>query len=176
MSGFRMLIAVISLHTRSVWEVICDALASLSGNQMSRSQRIPYSWIKNPPPKWNFLWMDFESELTMNTPHTHIPTQIELLMEDLGTSVLNLPKIPPPRLELVNEDLGTLVLSLPRIPSPIITSHGGIRDLSSELTKNNPLPPAHPKADWNFSWRTWILVLSLPRILPHPDWNSSWKT
>ena len=82
--------------------------------------------------------MDFESELTMNTPHTHIPTQIELLMEDLGTSVLSLPKIPPPRLELVNEDLGTLVLSLSRIPSPIITSHGGIRDLSSELT--NPLP------------------------------------
>ena len=95
--------------------------------------------------------MDFGSELTMNTPHTRIPTQIELLMEDLGTSVLSLPKIPPPRLEVVMEDLGTLVLSLPRTPSPIITSHGGIRDFSSELTKNNPLPPAHPKADWNFS-------------------------
>ena len=54
------------------------------------------------------------------------PQEMELLMdglwvkayqEDLGTSVLTLPRIPP-ELELCMKNLGTLVLSLPRIPPP----------------------------------------------------------
>ena len=34
---------------------------------------------------------------------------------------------------------------------PIGTSHGGLRDFSSELTKNIPTNP-HPHPDWNFYW------------------------
>ena len=43
---------------------------------------------------------DFGSELTKNTP---VP-ELELLMEGLGTSVLSIPRIPPPNLELLMED------------------------------------------------------------------------
>ena len=51
-------------------------------------------------------------------------------------------RIPPPELELLMEDLGTSVLSLSRItPSPRIgTSHGGLGDFGFELTKNPPPP------------------------------------
>ena len=44
---------------------------------------------------------DFRSELTKNTP----PPQLELLMEDLGISVLSLPRIPPPEIGTSHEAL-----------------------------------------------------------------------
>ena len=47
---------------------------------------------------------DFSSELTINTPPP--PQGLGLLMEDLGTLVLSLPRIAPPpsELELLMED------------------------------------------------------------------------
>ena len=72
--------------------------------------------------------------------------QLELLMEDLGTSVLSLPRITPPppqkELELLMEHLRTSGLSLPKYSPPpkFGTSHGGHRDCGSELTKNILLP------------------------------------
>ena len=119
------------------------------------------------------------------------------------------------------EDSGTLVLSLPRIPNPhrigtyhgglwdfgselmknnphrIGNSHGGPRDFSSELTKNNSPPP--PQLEFLME-ASGTLVLSLTTILlthrigishgglrdfgselakntPTPqNWNFSWRT
>ena len=53
---------------------------------------------------------------------------------------------PPPhsnplKLELLMEDLGTLFLTLPRIPPVRIgTSHGKLKDFSSEFPRMSPLP------------------------------------
>ena len=68
---------------------------------------------KNTPPpphqthtqNWNFLWRTLVLSLPRIRPP---PPELELLMEDLGTLVLNLPRIPltppPPELELLIED------------------------------------------------------------------------
>ena len=107
-----------SVHTHSACETICDALDSCSGTQMlSKSRRIPYSWIKkiptpnqigtshgalrdfrsellkNPLPSIGTSHRGLRTELTKNTPNPQ-PQELEFLMEDFGTLVLSLPKCP----------------------------------------------------------------------------------
>ena len=63
----------VSLHTRSVWDTICDTGGrSTVKLSLSKSHRIPYSWQRIPLP------------------------QLELLMMGLRTSVLSLQRIDPP--------------------------------------------------------------------------------
>ena len=69
----------------------------------------------------------------------------------------------------------------PPPPHPRIgTSHGGHRELRSELPKNTPLKLKigqdfgfdlcmnPPPQDWNFSWRTYEFGSELPENAPHP--------
>ena len=107
---------------------------------------------------------DLYSKLPMNTP-----PKLELLMEELGTSVLSFPRIPHPpqsKLELLIKDLrfwfwahqgypcahptqvgsshGRLKAfssELPKYtPTQMGSSQGGLRDFGSELPKNIPPP------------------------------------
>ena len=67
-----------------------------------------------------------------------IPLPPEILTFDGWTSGRSLP-ITPPKLELLMEDLRTSILRIP--PPPVGTSHGRLRDFSSEL----PPPPPQKK-------------------------------
>ena len=66
-----------------------------------------------------------------------------------------------------------------RIPPPprIGTSHGGLMDFSSELTRNTPSPELEPLMEDLGTQNNTIqlTVLSLPRISPQ-NWNFSWRT
>ena len=84
----------------------------------------------------------FTAKLVSLHTYLHIASVMELLMEDLGTSVYQ--ETPPPTPENRN----------------FSCSHGGPRDFASELTKNTPLKIELFMEDLETS------VLSLPRILP----------
>ena len=101
----------ISLNTHSVWETICDAVASWGGRFYCQNHT-----------EWPILGK------------SRIPLpELERFMEDLQTLVLSLPRMPstPQKMELLMEDLGTLVMSLPRMPpSRIGTSHGRLCEVN----------------------------------------------
>ena len=75
------------------FSLVCDEGTGSSVKiLLSKSLRIGYSNTPTPQ-KWKFSWMDF-GFWGLKKP----PPQLELLMEDLGTLVLSLPRIPPPHL------------------------------------------------------------------------------
>ena len=133
-TGAITIVALVSLHTRSVWETKCDAKLDLVGENVVK---IPQNRVilccttptlPPSPQNWNFSWV-MGLTLPRISPH---PPGLELFMEDLETvnstylsslsPFLNSPTIPNLRdFEIVMEDFvwWTGVWSLPLYPSRI---------------------------------------------------------
>ena len=125
---------------------ICDAVVSLSRTQMlSKSHRIPCSWIKNNPPptpplKLEFLTEDFRSELLKN--NTPPPQNCNFSWKTWGLQFWAYQEYPtkPPRIGTSHGKPGDFGSEMTKnTPSRIGTSHGRLRDFDFEFTNNTPL-------------------------------------
>ena len=90
-----------------------------------------------PPPEMKIL-MD---GLRVRDYQVSLASKLEFLMEDLGTSDLNLPRSPPSlKMGTSHGELYDFGSGLTKnTPTPKNeTSHGGLRDFGSEFTRNAP--------------------------------------
>ena len=101
-------------------------------------------------------WEDFVVKITQNTlflvnQESSPPPQLELLMEDFGTLVLNLPRMPtlpppnPPPSELLMENFVTFGFELTKTPAPRIGI--SMEDLGTSVLSLPRISPSTPELE-----------------------------